>query len=48
MPRGFSNPTDVPVCAGLAQWVLWLGDSAAEWTSPGERPITHTDSSTAC
>jgi transposase len=48
MPRGLSHPPDVPVVAGLAQWVLWLGDSAAEWAGSGERPITHTDSSPPC
>ena len=41
-----SHPADVPVFAGLSQWVLWLGDAAAESAGPGECPITQTDSPT--
>jgi hypothetical protein len=48
MPPGVSHPTDVPMFAGLAQWIQWLGDSAAEWAGPGKYPITHKGSSTAC
>jgi hypothetical protein len=48
MPRYVSHPTDVPVLAGLPQWIRWLGDSAPKWAGPGERPITHTDSSVTC
>jgi hypothetical protein len=48
MPHRVSHPHDMPVCAGLAEWLLWLGDQAAEWASPGARSITGVDSSTAC
>src|ERR1700704_6667822 len=48
MPRYVFHPDDVPVLAGLPQWILWLGDSAPKWAGPGERPITHTDSSVTC
>ena len=33
MPHRVSHPDDVPMCAGLAQRVLRLGDAAAEWAS---------------
>ena len=48
MPRGLSHPDDVPVSAGVAQRVLRVGDPATEWASPGERPLTRTDSCAAC
>jgi integrase-like protein len=47
MPHGVSHPDDVPMCAGLVEWLLWLGDPATEWAGPGERPTTGTDSSAA-
>jgi transposase len=48
VPRSLFHPNDVPVFAGLAQWVLWLGDAAPKCTSPSECPITHTDSAPPC
>ena len=42
---GVSHPTDVPVFAGVVQWVLWLGDAAAECARTGERPVAGADSS---
>jgi len=48
MPRGLSPPDDVPMCAGLPQRVLRLGQATAESASPGECPITHADSSPPC
>ncbi len=36
MPRGVSHPNDGSVFAGLVQWLLRLGDPAAEWTGTQE------------
>jgi hypothetical protein len=30
MPRCVSHPIDVPLFAGVGQWVLWLGDPPAQ------------------
>ena len=47
MPRNVFHPDDVPVLARLTQLVLWMGHATAESAGPGERPITHADSSVA-
>ncbi len=45
MPHRVSHPDDVPVFAGLGQWLLWLGDPGTECTHAGERTpvILHSD-----
>ncbi len=48
MPHPVSHPDDVPVFAGLVQWLLWLGDPGIECTHSGERPVTGADSGAAC
>jgi hypothetical protein len=37
MPQRISHPIDVPVFAGVGQRVLWVGDTATERASQGER-----------
>ena len=47
MPHRVSHPDDVPVFAGLVQWLLWLDDLGAACTHAGECPVTRADSSAA-
>ena len=40
MPRNVSDPTDVPVSAGVAQRLLRLGYAATEWPGSAECSVT--------
>ena len=48
MPQRVSHPTDVPMFAGLPQWVLRLGDATAECAGPRECPVARRRFVTAC
>src|SRR5687767_13602164 len=48
VPRVVSHPPDVPVFAGLAEWLLWLDNPSPECTNSGEQSTVRADSGAAC
>src|SRR5512147_1770202 len=48
MPRGLSDPTDVPLFAGLVRWILWLGEPTSECAGAGQRAVAGANSNPPC